>query len=64
MRLWGASRCGPNCAPAVKLDNGPETQYGPGDFGFLPAGHDAWSVGDKRCVWLDVTGVAQYAQQT
>jgi uncharacterized cupin superfamily protein len=48
---------------AVKMDDGSETEYGPGDFFFMPAGHDAWIVGDKRCVLLDFTGVAQYAKK-
>lgn len=41
----------------------PATEYGPGDFFFMPAGHDAWIVGDKRCVMLDSTGVAKYAKK-
>ena len=48
---------------AVKMDDGSETEYGPGDFFFMPSGHDAWIVGDKRCVLLDFTGVAKYAKK-
>lgn len=48
----------------VKMDDGAETEYGPGDFFCMPAGHDAWIVGDKRCVLLDFTGVAKYAKET
>ena len=48
---------------AVKMDDGSETEYGPGDFFFMPPGHDAWIVGDKRCVMLDFTGVAKYAKK-
>ena len=48
----------------VKMDDGSETEYGPGDFFCMPAGHDAWIVGDKRCVLLDFTGVAKYAKKT
>jgi len=29
----------------------------------MPPGHDAWIVGDKRCVLLDFTGVAKYAKR-
>jgi quercetin dioxygenase-like cupin family protein len=47
----------------VKMDDGSQTEYGPGDFFFMPAGHDAWVVGDKRCVMLDFTGSAKYAQK-
>jgi hypothetical protein len=48
----------------VKMDDGSQTEYGPGDFFFMPAGHDAWIVGDKRCVLLDFVGVAKYAKKT
>ena len=47
----------------VKMDDGSETEYGPGDFFLMPAGHDAWIVGDQRCVLLDFTGVAKYAKK-
>ncbi len=49
---------------AVKMDDGSEAQYGPGDFFHMPPGHDAWIVGDKRCVMLDFTGVAKYAKKS
>ncbi len=49
---------------AVKMEDGSETEYGPGDFFLMPAGHDAWVVGDKRCVLLDFTGVGKYAKKT
>ena len=48
----------------VKMDDGSEAEFGPGDFFCMPAGHDAWIVGDKRCVLLDFTGVAKYAKKT
>jgi quercetin dioxygenase-like cupin family protein len=48
---------------AVKMDDGSEMEYGPGDFFNMPPGHDAWVVGDKRCVMLDFTGVAKYAKK-
>jgi quercetin dioxygenase-like cupin family protein len=46
----------------VKMDSGDEMEYGPGDAFYMPPGHDAWIVGDKRCVLIDVTGVAKYAK--
>lgn len=46
----------------VKMDDGAEMEYGAGDVFFMPPGHDAWVVGDKRCVLFDVTGVAKYAK--
>jgi quercetin dioxygenase-like cupin family protein len=47
----------------VKMDDGTQTEYGPGDFFYMPPGHDAWVVGNQRCVLLDFTGVAQYAKK-
>ena len=49
---------------AVKMDDGSEVEYGPGDFFYMPAGHDAWIIGDKRCVMLDFTGAAKYAKKS
>jgi quercetin dioxygenase-like cupin family protein len=47
---------------AVKMNDGTQMEYGPGDAFFMPPGHDAWIVGDKRCVLIDFTGVAKYAK--
>jgi quercetin dioxygenase-like cupin family protein len=48
---------------AVRMDDGSEVEYGPGDAFYMPPGHDAWIVGDKRCVLIDFTGVAKYAKK-
>ena len=48
----------------VRMDDGSEAEFGPGDFFCMLAGHDAWIAGDKRCVILDFTGVAKYARKT
>jgi quercetin dioxygenase-like cupin family protein len=48
---------------AVRMDDGSHAEYGPGDAFFMPPGHDAWIVGDSRCVVLDFTGVAKYDKQ-
>lgn len=37
----------------VRLDDGTEMDLGPGDLFDLPAGHDAWVVGDVPCEVLD-----------
>lgn len=34
----------------VVMDDGEEMEYGPGHFGIIPPGHDAWVVGDEPCV--------------
>jgi quercetin dioxygenase-like cupin family protein len=47
---------------AVRMDDGSEIEYGPGDVMYVPAGHDAWIVGDKPCVLVDFTGVPTYAK--
>jgi mannose-6-phosphate isomerase-like protein (cupin superfamily) len=45
----------------VVMDDGSEMEFGPGDIGIIPPGHDAWVVGDEPCVVVDVTGMADYA---
>lgn len=39
------------------MDDGTESEIGPGDAQILPPGHDAWVVGDKPYVGLDFQGV-------
>jgi quercetin dioxygenase-like cupin family protein len=46
----------------VRMDDGMEMTFGPGDAFYMPPGHDAWIVGDKRCVLIDVTGFTKYAK--
>jgi uncharacterized cupin superfamily protein len=46
----------------VKMDDGSEVEFGPGDAFFMPPGHDAWIVGNERCVLIDVTGFGKYAK--
>jgi hypothetical protein len=46
----------------VKMDDGTEVQYGPGDVGIIPPGHDAWVVGNEPVVVLDFTGFKHYAE--
>ena len=45
----------------VAMDDGEEMEFGPGDFAIIPPGHDAWIVGDDRCVLLDFGGLKGYA---
>ena len=47
----------------VVMDDGEEIEYGPGDFGVIPPGHDAWTVGDEPCVVIDWQGFADYAKR-
>ncbi len=46
----------------VVMDDGSEAEFGPGDIGYLPPGHDAWVVGDEAAVVIDVTGMKEYAK--
>lgn len=46
----------------VKMDDGSQMEYGPGDVFYMPPGHDAWVVGQQRCVALDFTGGGAYAK--
>jgi quercetin dioxygenase-like cupin family protein len=46
----------------VVMDDGEETEFGPGDFGVIPPGHDAWIVGGEPCVVIDWQGSADYAK--
>ena len=46
----------------VRMDNGTETEAGPGDAVVIPPGHDAWVVGNERCVGIDFTGAKMYSK--
>jgi len=46
----------------VRMDSGAEVEFGPGDAFYMAPGHDAWIVGDEKCVLIDVTGFGQYAK--
>ncbi|MEU8776661.1 cupin domain-containing protein [Streptomyces sp. NPDC048606] len=46
----------------VVMDDGEDTEFGPGDFMQVAPGHDAWVVGDERCVVVDWTGFRDYAK--
>jgi len=45
----------------VAMDDGSEGEAGPGDAFVIAPGHDAWIVGDEPCVFLDFSGMANYA---
>ena len=47
----------------VKMDNGIENEFGPGDVSVVPPGHDAWVVGNDPVVIIDITGMNNYATQ-
>jgi class 3 adenylate cyclase len=40
----------------IRLDDGEEREFGPDEVVDVPAGHDAWVVGDEPLVLVDVSG--------
>ena len=38
----------------VRMDDGKEEIFGPGDAGSIPPGHDGWTIGDKPAVWREI----------
>ncbi len=46
----------------VRMDDGTEQEFGPGDMSVIPPGHDAWVVGNEPVVILDITGMTEYAK--
>jgi hypothetical protein len=47
----------------VRMADGTEFEAGPGDITSLPAGHDAWVVGDEPVVLVDFFGATDYAKR-
>jgi quercetin dioxygenase-like cupin family protein len=46
---------------AVKMDDGTEKVMQPGEFFYVPPGHDSWVVGDEPYVSLHIMGSEDYA---
>jgi mannose-6-phosphate isomerase-like protein (cupin superfamily) len=40
----------------VRMDDGAEQEFGPGDAIYIPPGHDAWVVGNEPFVAVEFTG--------
>jgi quercetin dioxygenase-like cupin family protein len=45
----------------AKMDDGREVTMKPGDFFYVPPGHDSWVVGDEEYVSLHILGSEDYA---
>ena len=43
----------------LRMDDGTEMDFGEGDVGLIPPGHDAWVVGDKPVIGIDIISAAQ-----
>ena len=39
----------------AKMDDGKEEEFGSGDIGVMPPGHDVWTIGDKPAVLLHIS---------
>lgn len=48
----------------VVINDGTEIDVSPGDVVDIPAGHDAWVVGDEPAVGIDIVGDANYAKSS
>ena len=46
----------------MKMDDGTEFEWRAGDVGVVPAGHDAWVVGDEPFVFIDFEGANIFAK--
>lgn len=46
----------------IRMDDGTEIECHPGDVSYLPAGHDAWVVGDEPAIVVDFHGMVDYAK--
>ena len=49
---------------AVLMADGTERVMGPGEFFYVPPGHDSWVVGDEPYVSLHMMGSEDYAKNS
>jgi len=47
----------------IRMDDGSEEEFGPGDVGYVPPGHNAWVVGNEPVVGIDFTGMPDFAKK-
>ena len=45
---------------AVKMSDGTEEEFSAGDVMLLPPGHDAWTVGDQACTFVEFSRGGDY----
>jgi quercetin dioxygenase-like cupin family protein len=46
----------------IAMDDGTKMRLEPGDFVFIPPGHDAWVVGDEPFLAVDFSGLKEYVK--
>jgi quercetin dioxygenase-like cupin family protein len=44
----------------IRMQDGSEMEFGPGDVAVVPPGHDGWVVGDEPAVWIELTEAVGY----
>jgi len=47
----------------IVMDDGTEMDLQPGQVVNIPPGHDGWVVGDEPVVFIDITGMENYAKR-
>lgn len=48
----------------IVMDDGTELDLEPGQVVNIPPGHDAWVVGNEPVVFIDITGMENYAKRS
>ena len=38
----------------VRMNDGKVEEFGPGDVGSIPLGHDGWTIGNEPVVWIEI----------
>ena len=46
----------------VRMDDGTEMAFGPGDVYEIPPGHDGWVIGDEPVVGFEIMGAETFAK--
>lgn len=46
----------------VRMNDGTEMEFGPGDVYEIPPGHDGWVIGDEPAVGLEIMGANVFAR--
>jgi mannose-6-phosphate isomerase-like protein (cupin superfamily) len=47
----------------IKMDDGSEEEFGPGDVNHIPPGHNAWVVGNEPVVAIGIEGMPDFAKK-
>jgi len=46
----------------LRMADGTEEEFGPGEVSLIPPGHDAWVVGNEPVIVVDISGMRDYAR--